>query len=76
MAKITEIKRLEITVEIECDCGTKFEWHEDTKGDGSDNKDQCPNCGIKYGLVIAPKKLNVPGAKVDDFFKNTHGSYI
>lgn len=77
MSKITEIKKLEITAELECDCGTKFKWHENTKGDGSKNKDTCPNCGIKYGMVLAPKKLNVPAeGQVDDFFKSTHGSYV
>ncbi len=76
MSKINLIKSLIINVEIECDCGEKFELLESTKGDPKLNKDTCPSCGIKYGLVMAPKKLNVPAAKVDDFFKNTHGSYV
>ncbi len=70
------MKSFEISAEIECDCGTKFEWYESTKGDPNKNKDACPNCGIKYGIVIAPKKLNVPAEKVDDFFKSSRGSYV
>ena len=75
MSKITEIKQFKMTAEIECDCGTIFEWRESTTG--GKNKDKCPKCGIKYGMVLAPKKLNVPAeGKVDDFFKSTHGSYV
>ncbi len=60
MSKITVIKSLRISLEIECDCGTKFPWFETTKGDPNKNKDTCPKCGLKYGLVLAPKKTNVP----------------
>ncbi len=74
MSKITDIKELKITAEIECDCGTKFIWHESATG--GKIKDKCPKCGIKYGMVLAPKKLNMPAGKVDDFFKSTKGSYV
>lgn len=62
MSKITNIKQLKLIAEIECDCGTIFEWRESTTG-GKTN-DQCPKCGIKYGMVLAPKKLNVPAGEV------------
>lgn len=59
MSKITEIKKIDLTADVECDCGTIFKWHETTKGDPNKNKDTCPKCGTKYGMVLAPKKIIV-----------------
>lgn len=73
MSKITEIKVLKVQIMLECDCGEKFRWIETRKGAISD---KCPKCGTQYGLVFAPKKINVPATKVDDFFKNSCGGYV
>jgi len=77
MSEITDIKRFDFQCEIKCDCGESFEWYEtNNPQEIKDFKDTCPKCGIKYGMVFAPKKINVPAKGVDDFFKERHGAYV
>ncbi len=49
MAKITEIKKFKVILEIECDCNTRYKW--------TPEKAKCPSCGTQHDLIMAPKSV-------------------
>lgn len=50
MARIHEIKEINLKLVIECDCGKKYGWQE-----GKNTK--CPKCETEHEIVLAPKSI-------------------